>query len=111
MQLLLCLKVWFKKDLLTLKYGEASGCLIVMKSFNLLCRALQQKSLDILNAMDLVSTTKALLRTLRDAGFDLLLANVQSVCTKYEIDIPHMNASYKKTTGRSCQKQGLVIVY
>jgi hypothetical protein len=57
--------------------GEAGGCLIVMKSFefifilylmhkiigitDLLCRALQQKSLDILNAMDLVSTTIALL--------------------------------------------------
>ncbi|XP_061948260.1 uncharacterized protein LOC133671506 [Populus nigra] len=65
--------------------GEAGGCLI-------------QKSLDILNAMDLVSTTKALLQTLRDAGFDLLLANVQFFCTKYEIDIPHMNASYKKAT-------------
>jgi len=57
--------------------GEVGGCLIVMKSFefifilylmhkiigitNLLCRALQQKSLDILNTMDLVSTTKTLL--------------------------------------------------
>ncbi|XP_061968323.1 uncharacterized protein LOC133691734 [Populus nigra] len=78
---------------------------------DLLCRALQQKSLDILNAMDLVLTTKALLQTLRDAGFDLLLANVQFVCTKYEIDIPHMNASYKKATGRSCQQQGSVTVY
>jgi len=91
-------------------YGEAGGCLIVMKSFefifilyfihkimgttDLLCRVLQQKSLNILNAMDLLSTTKALFRTLRDVGFDLLLANVQSVCTKYEIDIRHMNASY-----------------
>jgi len=72
--------------------GEVGGCLIVIKSFefifilylmhkimgitDLLCRALQQKSLDILNAMDLVSTTKALLQTLRDAGFDLLLTNV-----------------------------------
>jgi hypothetical protein len=48
---------------------------------------------------------------LRDAGFDLLLTNVQSVCTKYEIGIPHMNASYKKTTGCSCQQQGSVTVY
>jgi hypothetical protein len=48
---------------------------------------------------------------LRDAGFDLLLAKVQSVCTKYKIDIPHMNASYKKATGRSCQQQGSVTVY
>jgi hypothetical protein len=107
--------------------GEAGGCLIVMKSFefifilylmhkiigitDLLCRVLQQKSLNILNAMDLVSTTKALLRTLRDVGFDLLLANVQSVCTKYKIDIPHMNASYKKATGHSYQQQGLVTIY
>jgi hypothetical protein len=83
----------------------------IMGITDLLCRALQQKSLDILNAMDLVSTTKALLQTLRDAGFDLLLANVQSVCTKYEIDIPHMNASHKKATGRSCQQQGSVTVY
>ena len=73
-------------------HGETGGCLIVMKSFefifilylmhkimgitDLLCRALQQKSLYILNAMDLVSTTKALLQTLRDAGFDLLLAYI-----------------------------------
>jgi hypothetical protein len=107
--------------------GEAGGCLIVMKSFefifilylihkiieitDLLCRVLQQKSLNILNAMDLVSTIKALLRTLRDVGFDLLLANVQSVCTKYKIDIPHMNASYKKATGHSYQQQGSVTIY
>ena len=61
---------------------------------DLLCRALQQKSLDNLNAMDLISTTKALLQTLRDVEFDLLLANVQFVYTKYNIDIPHMNASF-----------------
>jgi len=88
-------------------HGEVGGCLIVMKSFkfifilyfmhkimgttDLLCRVLHQKSLNILNAIDLVSTTKALLRTLRDVGFDLLLANVQFVCTKYEIGIPHMS--------------------
>jgi len=107
--------------------GEAGGCLIMMKSFkfifilylmhkiigitDLFCPALQQKSLDILNALDLVSTTKTLLQTLRDAGFDLLLANVQFVCTKYKIDIPHMNALYKKATSHSCQQQGSVTVY
>ena len=76
----------------------------IMGITDLLCRVLQQKSLDILNAMDLVSTTKAMLRTFRDARFDLLLANFQSICTKYEIDIPHMNVSYKKATSRSCQQ-------
>jgi hypothetical protein len=48
-------------------------------------------------------TNKALLRTLRDAGFYFLLAYVQYVCTQYEIDIPHMNTSYKKTTSHLCQ--------
>jgi hypothetical protein len=67
-----------------------------MRIIYLLCRVLQQKSLDILNAMDLISTTKALLWTLRDAKFDLLFAHVQYVCTQYEIDIPHMNTLYKK---------------
>jgi hypothetical protein len=108
-------------------HGEVGGCLIVIKSFkfifilylmhkimriiDLFCRALQQKSLDILNAIDLVSITKALLQTLKDAGFDILLTHVQSICTQYEIDIPHMNTSYKKIIGRSCQQQRSVIVY
>ena len=30
---------------------------------------------------------------------------MQYVCIKYEIDIPHMNASYKKATSRSCQQE------
>ena len=101
--------------------GEASGSLIVMRSFDfifilyvmhkimgitdLLCRALQHKSLDILNAMDLVSSTKALLQTLREEGFDSLLMNVESVCTEYDIEIPNMNACYKGATGRSCQQK------
>ncbi|XP_073045949.1 uncharacterized protein [Primulina eburnea] len=66
--------------------GEAGGSLIVMKSFdfifilhlmhkilgitNFLFRALQQKSLDIISAMDLVSTIKELFLTLRNDGFD-----------------------------------------
>ena len=61
--------------------------------------------------MDLISTIKTLLQTLRDARFDLLLANVQYVYTQNEIDIPHMNASYKKATVRSCQQQRSITVY
>ena len=58
--------------------------------------------------LNLVLTTKTLLQTLKDVGFDILLAHVQSVCTQYEIDIIHINASYKKATCRSCQQQGSV---
>ena len=77
----------------------------IIRIIALLCQALQQKSLDILYAMDLVSTTKVLLRTLKDVGFDILFAYVQFVCTQYEIDIPHMNISYKKTISRACKQQ------
>ncbi|KAK1382646.1 hypothetical protein POM88_020381 [Heracleum sosnowskyi] len=45
----------------------------IMGITDLLCRALQSKSIDILNAMDLVATTKELLQSLRDDGFDVLL--------------------------------------
>ncbi|GFY98405.1 General transcription factor 2-related zinc finger protein [Actinidia rufa] len=106
--------------------GEASGALIAMRSFefvfilylmhkimgitDLLCRALQQKSLDILNAMDLVSTTKALLQTLRVDGFDILLKHVESICTQYDIDLPIMCARYKEVTGRSCQQRDHITV-
>ncbi|XP_075521547.1 uncharacterized protein LOC142554755 [Primulina tabacum] len=106
--------------------GEASGALIVMKSFdfifilhlmhkimgitNLFSRALQEKSLDILSAMDYVSTTKTLLRNLREKGFDLLLSHVKEFCVKYDIEIPHVEARYKSGTGRSCQHNDSITV-
>ncbi|GFZ13169.1 hypothetical protein Acr_23g0015540 [Actinidia rufa] len=99
-------------------HGEAGGALIAVRSFDfifilhlmhrimgitdLLCRASQHKSLDILNTMDLVSTTKALLQTLRQDGFNTLLMHVGSVCTQYDIEMPMMDARYKEVTGRSC---------
>ncbi|KAK1391485.1 hypothetical protein POM88_010541 [Heracleum sosnowskyi] len=61
---------------------------------DLLCRALQSKSIDILNAMDLVATTKELLQSLRDDGFDVLWHYVISVCEKNGIIVPDMSARY-----------------
>ncbi|XP_073277645.1 uncharacterized protein [Primulina huaijiensis] len=106
--------------------GEASGALIAMKFFdfifilhlmhkimritNLLCQALQEKFLDILSAMDYVSTTKTLLRTLREEGFDLLLSHVKEVCVKYDIEIPHIEARYKSGTDRSYQQNDSMTV-
>ncbi|XP_074346469.1 uncharacterized protein LOC141685253 [Apium graveolens] len=90
--------------------GEARGFSKTLKSFDflfvlnlmhkiigltgLLCRSLQSKSIDILNAINLVATTKELLQSLRDEGFDVLLDYVMSVCAKYKIDVPDMNARY-----------------
>ncbi|XP_075499737.1 uncharacterized protein LOC142538264 [Primulina tabacum] len=104
---------------------EAGGSLIVMKSFdfifilhlmhkimgitNLLCCALQQKSLDIISAMDLVSTTKELFLRLRNDGFDILLSYIKSFCTRLDVDIPEMSSHYKHST-RSCKKKDTITV-
>ncbi|KAI9184981.1 hypothetical protein LWI28_003097 [Acer negundo] len=61
---------------------------------NMLCQALQLKSQDILNAMNLVSTTKMLLQKLRESEWDTFLESIVSFCERYEIDIPNMNARH-----------------
>ncbi|KAL6547370.1 hypothetical protein OROMI_023091 [Orobanche minor] len=106
--------------------GQANGSLIEMKSFdfifilnvmhrvmaitNLLCQALQHKSLDILNAMSFVKTTKELLQSLRDNSFDIILMQVESVCSKHGIEIPNMDDPFKFATGRSCQQKDTITV-
>nr|XP_012574299.1 uncharacterized protein LOC105852643 [Cicer arietinum] len=47
----------------------------IMKITDNLCQALQHKSQDILNAMQLINNTKALIQKLRDGGSDDLLKN------------------------------------
>lgn len=74
---------------------------------NLLCKALQENSQDIINAIHLVSTTKELLQKLRNEGWDAFLKEVVSFCVKNEIEIPNMSAQYKKGKGR---KNGFVTV-
>ncbi|XP_058192114.1 uncharacterized protein LOC131309510 [Rhododendron vialii] len=120
------LEMMFEKGSFNSIHGEAKGALLAIKTFefifilhlmhrimgitNLLCRALQHKSLDIINAMDLVSTTKALLHTLREEGFDPLMMHVKSICTQYDIDMPDMSARYKTDTGRTCQQKDVLTV-
>ncbi|KAJ1697371.1 hypothetical protein LUZ63_005883 [Rhynchospora breviuscula] len=94
--------------------GDAGGCLKNLLSFDFvfimhlmkeimaitddLCRALQQKDLDILNALSLVSTTKLLIQKLRDDGWEPLLEKVNSFCLKHEIELPDMNRKYVDVT-------------
>ena len=59
-----------------------------------LCQVLQSQSQDILNAMNLVLSTKALIQKFRDDGWDDLLTIVTSFCEKYCIDVLDMNAHY-----------------
>ncbi|XP_021801279.1 zinc finger protein 862-like [Prunus avium] len=66
----------------------------LMEITNDLCQALQCQSQDIINAMNLVSSTKALIQELRDDGWDSLLTKVNSFCEARNIDIVDMNARY-----------------
>jgi len=47
---------------------------------DLLCKKLQQKTQDIVNAMDDVATTKKLIQSLRDHGWSALFNDVTSFC-------------------------------
>ncbi|XP_022681041.1 zinc finger MYM-type protein 1-like [Setaria italica] len=66
----------------------------IMKITDVLCQTLQKKSIDILNAVDSVSTTKVLLGELRDNGWEPLLEEVKLFCGKHEIDIPDLSKKY-----------------
>ncbi|XP_065847572.1 uncharacterized protein [Euphorbia lathyris] len=61
---------------------------------NILCQALQQKSQDIVNAMHLVGTTKALIQKLRDDGWDSFINKVKLFCDHHHISIPDFSAPY-----------------
>ncbi|XP_062152108.1 uncharacterized protein LOC133860537 [Alnus glutinosa] len=97
--------------------GDAEAAYMVLTSFefvfilhlmndimgltNMLCQTLQQKSIDILNAMSQVSTTQLLIQQRREDGWEPLLATVKSFCEENDIDIPDMNAHYSRARGRS----------
>ncbi|XP_021806238.1 zinc finger MYM-type protein 1-like [Prunus avium] len=101
--------------------GEATGTFKAMTSYEFifilnllekimgltdsLCRALQNKSQDILTAMNLVRSTKDALQKLRLEGWDTFFEEVESFCKKHDIDMPDMNAPYKAGTRRSCQQR------
>ncbi|XP_059650144.1 uncharacterized protein LOC132295898 [Cornus florida] len=100
--------------------GEAKGVYLAMLSFefvfilhllremmgitDILCQALQRKTQDIVNAMNLVSSTNALLQNLRENGWHTFFQNVESFCKEHDIVVPDMSASYTVGTGRSCQQ-------
>ncbi|XP_010667184.1 uncharacterized protein LOC104884256 [Beta vulgaris subsp. vulgaris] len=66
-----------------------------MNQIDLLCRALQQKSQDILHAMDLLVDTKCSIQDLKDEGWkDLLDKVLYSFCNRHGTLVPDMQASY-----------------
>ena len=77
----------------------------VMEITDKLCQALQRKSQDILNAIDLVSNTKALLQNMRDTGWDSLLLKVKSFCETHNVEVPTMSDFYVARVGRARHQQ------
>ncbi|XP_074580652.1 uncharacterized protein LOC141837084 [Curcuma longa] len=73
----------------------------IMEITDILCQALQSKSQDIINAMELVLSTKNLLQQMRDNKWNDLLAKVKSFCELRNIDIPDFNAPYINRRGRA----------
>ncbi|KAL9677950.1 hypothetical protein QQ045_015788 [Rhodiola kirilowii] len=104
--------------------GEAKGFLKALRAFefvfcllltnrimgitDLLCQALQKHSQDIVNAMNLVSSTKALLQALRDDGWDSFYRSVQQFGEHHGLEMPNMDAAYSMGTGRGCQQHDVV---
>ncbi|KAL5769062.1 hypothetical protein ACOSQ2_015845 [Xanthoceras sorbifolium] len=67
---------------------------------DVLCRALQMKSQDILNALNL----------LREDEWDDFFESVVSFCKRHDIDIPNMGERYIEGTRRSCQQRNNITV-
>ncbi|CAN6678139.1 unnamed protein product [Malus baccata var. baccata] len=76
----------------------------IMGIIDILCRELQNNSQDILNAMNLVTTTKDVLQKLRLDGEATFIDKVSLFCKKHDVDMPDMNAQYKVGSGSSCQQ-------
>ncbi|XP_061370244.1 uncharacterized protein LOC133312961 [Gastrolobium bilobum] len=72
----------------------------IMSITEILCQALQQKSQDVLNAIQLVSSTKELIQELRDDGWKKILQSVVNFSKFHEIDVPDFNAQYIEGRGR-----------
>lgn len=72
----------------------------VMGITDFLCQQFQKKSIDIVTALNHISTTKTMLQDLRKVGWDKLFENVVSFCQLHDIDVPDMHAHYRMGTGR-----------
>ncbi|XP_029154506.1 uncharacterized protein [Arachis hypogaea] len=77
---------------------------------DILCQALQKQFQDIVNAVQLVHSTKTLIQSTRDDRWEELLKNVKSFCEQHDILIPDLTASYVARQGRSRHKKDHITV-
>jgi hypothetical protein len=72
----------------------------IVGTIDCLCQHLQQKSQEILNAIQLVSNTKALLQKLINEDLDNFLDKIVSFSKKFKIDILDFGTHYIKSRCR-----------
>ncbi|XP_075669826.1 uncharacterized protein LOC142639551 [Castanea sativa] len=77
----------------------------IMKITDALCQALQCQTQDILNVMNFVSSTKALIQNFRDKEWGNLFTTMKSFCEARDIDVPDMNARYVERGGLARYQQ------
>ncbi|XP_050379455.1 uncharacterized protein LOC126796766 [Argentina anserina] len=82
----------------------------IMRITNALCKSLQEQSQEIINAMNLVSSTKGQLEKLREDGWVGFLASVVSFCASHVIVAPDFNAPYLEGTGHPSQQLNCVTI-
>ncbi|KAH9667988.1 TTF-type domain-containing protein [Citrus sinensis] len=79
---------------------------------DILCRALQAKSLDILNALNYITSTKRLLQEFRDNGWDDFIRSVESFYGNHDISVADMSVRYMEvstaTTERAFSAMSLI---
>ncbi|PRQ22054.1 putative HAT dimerization domain, ribonuclease H-like domain-containing protein [Rosa chinensis] len=106
--------------------GEALGASKALRSFdfvfcllllektmgitNALCKSLQEQSQEIINAMNLVYSTKGRLKKLRENGWVDFFASVVSFCDAHTIEAPDFSARHMEGTGRLSQQQNCVTI-
>ena len=87
-------------------------CLIlmhdVMKITDFLCQSLQKKAIDIINALDFLSITKAKLQEMREDGWDDLIVRVELFCDEHNIVMPDMFDHFMEGTSRSSRQKDCI---
>ncbi|XP_042423135.1 zinc finger MYM-type protein 1-like [Zingiber officinale] len=107
--------------------GEAKGLYLDIKSFDFvfvlflmhevlgisdkLCQTLQKNDIDILNAINLVYTTRLNLQQIRDDRWEGFLWSVLKFCESNDVEVPDFDDCYTRGTKRSCQQKNNITIH
>ncbi|XP_042426014.1 uncharacterized protein LOC122013864 [Zingiber officinale] len=76
-----------------------------------LCQTLQKNDIDILNAINLVSTTRLNLQQIRDDRWEGFLWSVLKFCESNDVEVLDFDDCYTRGTKHSCQQKNNITVH